>query len=203
MRVKNLNTYQIESKIKEGSVLLIDLDGTLIDTDMANYLAYKNAFESVTKTKFDFSPENSGRFNRESLKNIFPNLTDPEIREIISRKKIFYNQFLSETNINEVVAEIIEKYGMSNQTILVTNSGEERAMKTLEYHRFTDKFDEMFFRENEKNSNEMNKYLKALTGVKFLPTSAAVFENEKNEIEKAMKIGIPSENIIFVELNRR
>ena len=46
--------------IKKDTVLFFDMDGTLVDTDYANFLAYKQAISETVK--FDFNVEYDSNF---------------------------------------------------------------------------------------------------------------------------------------------
>lgn len=42
-----MTTNFLSSVISDDTVLFFDLDGTLIDTDYANYLAYEKAIQTI------------------------------------------------------------------------------------------------------------------------------------------------------------
>lgn len=44
---------KLDSGISPGFIILCDMDGTLIDTDYANYLTYRRAIGEVTRGKHD------------------------------------------------------------------------------------------------------------------------------------------------------
>ena len=48
--------------------------GTLIDTNFANFLSYRKAINSVTKSDNDLTYNSEKRFNRSNLKIVVPNL---------------------------------------------------------------------------------------------------------------------------------
>jgi beta-phosphoglucomutase len=57
--------------ITTDKILFFDMDGTLVDTNLANFSAYKNAVDSVlqTETNLVYNPEI--RFNRLSSLSIY------------------------------------------------------------------------------------------------------------------------------------
>jgi beta-phosphoglucomutase len=132
-------------KIKENDILFFDMDGTLVDTDFANFLSYKKAIQSFIPTENGIEFNENERFNRASLKIIVPNLTEEEYEKIIQKKEVNYKEHLSETKLNKSVVDILLKYYKTNKTVLVTNCREDRAMMTLNYHKLTDKFSNIFF----------------------------------------------------------
>ena len=71
--------------ITTEKILFFDMDGTLVDTNLANFSAYKKAVDSVlqTDTNLVYNPEI--RFNRSVLKASFPLLTDKELEKVIQQ----------------------------------------------------------------------------------------------------------------------
>lgn len=189
MNVKNLD-------LKENDILFFDMDGTLIDTDYANFLSYKKAIQLFIpiENKIEFNPNE--RFNRTSLKRAVPNLTETVIEKIIQKKEECYKEHLSETKLNKSVVDILQKYSKTNQTVLVTNCREDRALMTLNYHKLTDKFSNLFFRNFSDNGHSINKYKNAITNLDISTNKVFVFENERTEIEDAILAGISINKII-------
>ncbi|MDR2423710.1 MAG: HAD hydrolase-like protein [Prevotellaceae bacterium] len=179
-----------ESKIKFDSILFFDMDGTLVDTNYANFLSYKRAIELVKKSSFNIPYNPKQRFNRSLLKNTIPNLTETEFKMIVSEKEKNYNDFLPETQLNNKIVEILLKYCTSNKTVLVTNCREERALAVLNYHGLTNKFNALFFREFYEDNRKINKFQNAISKLYILPQQVIVFENEEIEIVDAQNAGI-------------
>jgi beta-phosphoglucomutase-like phosphatase (HAD superfamily) len=185
-------------KINNDNILFFDMDGTLVDTNLANYLAYKNAIQSVTKSDIDIPYNPNKRFNRGALKNIIPSLTDYEYEKIIQEKEQYYENYLSETKLNKLVVEILVQYSNINKTVLVTNCREKRALMTLNYYGLTDKFSNLFYLQSADNEKRINKYEKAISNLEILAQSVIVFENEQSEINDAILAGIPIKNILIL-----
>jgi phosphoglycolate phosphatase-like HAD superfamily hydrolase len=182
--------------IKENNILFFDMDGTLVDTDFANFLSYKKAIQSFIPTENVIEFNQNERFNRASLKIIVPNLTEEDYEKIIQKKEGNYKEHLSETKLNKSVVDILLKYYKTNKTVLVTNCGEDRAMMTLNYHKLTDKFSNIFFRNISDNGERINKYKNAINSLSLSAQTVIVFENERPEIEDAIHAGISIDNII-------
>jgi beta-phosphoglucomutase-like phosphatase (HAD superfamily) len=186
----------IKNKIAKDTILFFDMDGTLIDTNLANFLSYAKAVQSVIKTEIDFTCSQEQRFNRTFLKETVPDLTENEYENIIQEKERLYEEFLSETKLINPVVNILFKYSKTNKTVLVTSCRENRVMKTLKYHGLTDKFSNLFCRQHSENRIRVNKYSNAIEKLNIKPQSIIVFENEKTEVKDAIKAGIPPHNII-------
>lgn len=183
-------------KINAETVLFFDLDGTLIDTDFANFLSFKDAIKSVIGVDKDIEYNPNERFNRTILKKMFPNFTNIEFENIIRQKELNYSENLSKTKIISHITDFLIRYAETNMTVLVTNCREERALMTLNYHNIIDKFSHIFFRKSTDKDVHINKFENALTKLGLSPKSVIVFENEVFEIEEAVKAGIPTKNIV-------
>ena len=190
MEQTNNATQNIDNKITADTVLFFDMDGTLIDTNFANFLSYKKAILSVKKTDYDliFNPDK--RFNRSILKSAVPNLQETEYDRIIQQKELYYNDFLNETKLNTAVVDILIKYSKTNKTVLVTNCRKARATTTLKHFGLSDKFSVIFCRESCDNETKINKFQNAILKLGVLPNQVIAFENEDAEIADALIAGI-------------
>lgn len=177
-------------KINADLVLFFDMDGTLIDTNLANFLSYEKAIHSITKSNHNLKYNPDIRFNRNNLKNVVPDLKDDDYEKIIQTKEEYYKDFLPETKLIKPFADILFKYSSTNKTVLVTNCRQDRAAETLEYHGLTNQFSNLFFRHFEMNGRQVNKFEKALTELGVSPEFVIAFENEEIEIADAKKAGI-------------
>lgn len=179
-----------DNKITTDMVLFFDMDGTLIDTDFANFLAYKKAIHSVTKSDHELTYKSNTRFNRSNLKKAIPNLTESEYEKIIQEKEFYYNEFLHETKLNPVITDILYKYSETNKTVLVTNCHKDRAMTTLKHFGLVDWFSNIFYREFSDKNKKTNKFQNAISILGISPDLIIAFENEETEIEDAIEAGI-------------
>ncbi len=188
--------HDLEFEITADKVLLFDLDGTLVDTNLANFLSYCKAIRTITKTEFDLSFNPHQRFTRKVLKNSIPNLSEDVYKKIVGEKERIYQDFLPETKLNKKAANILLKYSKSNQTVLVTNCRKDRAMLTLTHYELTDKFDNIFCRQTTDYENKTNKYQTAIKSLNISVQFVIVFENEKTEIHNAIIAGISNNYIL-------
>jgi beta-phosphoglucomutase len=189
----DINT--IEKAIKADSILFFDMDGTLVDTNLANFLAYLNAIQKVTNSDHGLRYDPNIRFNRSTLKSVIQNLAPIDYDNIIQEKELFYDDLLCETTLNKIISQILFKYSKTNKTVLVTNCRTERANATLKFHSLSEKFDHIFYRQFSENEEKINKYQFAISSLEIAPQKIIVFENEDPEIDDALFAGIPKTNI--------
>ena len=127
------------TKAKLADVIVFDLDGTLVDSDLANFLSYKDAAMRVLSRKLNMDTAQSVRITREILEKIIPNITDKQIINIALEKERIYPEYLSKTSTNPQLIEIIER-SMGKDVVLATDSRRCRADMLLNHHGITEKF---------------------------------------------------------------
>ncbi|MDD3723468.1 MAG: HAD hydrolase-like protein [Lutibacter sp.] len=189
---------ELSQKISNNDILFFDMDGTLVDTDFANYLSYKKAIESVTQSVIKISYNSEKRFNRSVLKGVIPNLKETEYEKIIQEKERYYADFLPKTRLRKSATDILFKYSKTNKCVLITNCRKDRALITLDYFDLTDKFSNIFYRQLDDNKKKINKYKNAISCLDISPKAVIVIENEQTEILDAIVAGIPAENILSI-----
>jgi len=99
----------LDHRIDCADVLMFDFDGTLVDTNYANFLSYTKAIQQVVQSNLDFSYCPNERFTREVLKKVIPALSRTEYEKIIKLKNKLYIQCLCETKLNCSSVEILKK----------------------------------------------------------------------------------------------
>lgn len=176
--------------IKEDSIIFFDMDGTIVDTDFANFLAYQQAISETVKYDLNVEYDPNSRFNRNSLKNISPLLSEFEYLEIIERKEEIYHNYLNEIQVYNDELNVAIEYAKSNRVILVTNSCRSRAMSILNYLGIYKYFDEVFCQESISQIGGTNKFKNAISKMGISPRCVIAFENEESEVLLAIEAGI-------------
>ena len=184
----------LKQRARSVNILLFDLDGTLVNTDYANFLSYKMAIEQVKKTKLYLTFNPSKRVTREVIRVLVPSLSEEDYMEIVKIKENLYPDYLHETKLNIMAASILDVFS-NKERVLITNSRKDRAFMLLKWHQIIDKFDRYFYREDMVLG--INKFQYVLSILRISASSVVVFENDESEIEKAISVGIPSENIFM------
>ena len=63
------------------TIFVFDLDGTLVDSDIANFYAYRDAIKEIIGIDIAIS---DGRFTRDKLLKLFPEMTKEQYHVIKS-----------------------------------------------------------------------------------------------------------------------
>lgn len=177
--------------VKKKDVIIFDLDGTIIETDKANFLSYKCAIKQVKNIDIDIKEYQNKRFTRVDLYKF--NFTQKEIKFIIDIKNKIYASYLKDTNLYSSILDILTKFKKRNSIIiLATNSSKIRANLLLEYYNLKSFFDYIFCKEDYLNNNKFEFVCNYLNLDK---DKILVFENEKKEIENAISIGIDKNKV--------
>lgn len=176
------------------------MDGTLINTNYANYLSYIWAIKKVLGNNLNIPYNPMVRFTRDSLKSEFSQITEKQFNLIIEFKEKYYLRFLNKTTLNPLGVTLINEYHRTHKTVLVTNCREKRAKSTLEYHGLINKFDFLFFHGSLGENCRINKYEYAILSLGINPDLVIAFENEENDIANAIKAGISQNKIITLKI---
>lgn len=183
--------------IPPGFSVFCDMDGTLVDTDYANYLSYRRAVIDATRGIHDIELTDE-RLNRESLKTRLPSLTAAQLEVITSLKTRYFTEFLSETRLNAVLANLITNHSGKNKIVLVTCGREKRAVETLKYHKMLEYFTRLICWEALPQDGSSNKYERAIRLMGVTQEAVIVFENDNTGVEQAALAGVPRSNIYRV-----
>ena len=110
---------------------IFDLDNTLIYSDTANNLAYKDAVRNVVNGDLQID---GGRITRGDIAARFPKLSVAQLSKIIATKESLYPQYFDRTLLNPALLSILKQLAANQKrTILLTYGGKSRALQLLEY----------------------------------------------------------------------
>ncbi|HEU6435911.1 MAG TPA: HAD family hydrolase [Nitratidesulfovibrio sp.] len=185
---------QLGLRVTSGNVFFFDMDGTLVNTDVANFEAYAEAVRRVLGVDIGGGGE-GGRFTRESLKVVIPGLSDREFREIVRVKDEIFPMFLPLTRANSLVLQVLEGCSKTNVVVLVTKCCEGRAAAILRFYNVFDVFDYKFYKPDVVEMF-FDKYKNALGVLGVRPEDVVVFEDDVCEADAAVAAGIPRGNIV-------
>ena len=125
--------------------LLVDLDGTLIDSAEANFAAYRAALQAhgATLTREWWDANGFGRNWREFLPALLDGNSNVRSAEIAARKAEIYPNYVAATLVNEPLVRLIRLLKPSLRVALVTSASHSAAALLLEVHDLRSLFDEV------------------------------------------------------------
>lgn len=123
--------------------LLVDLDGTLVDTSGANYAAYAAALSSfgIAIDEAWWASRAFGRNWRDFLPELLADHPEVEPRAIAERKAAIYAEHLSASRLNHALAQLIAGVGPDIRTALVTTASRAGVSAVLDHHGVAGLFD--------------------------------------------------------------
>lgn len=183
-----LHLSLINANISPKDVLLFDMDGTLIHTDNANNIAYKLAIRDVLGEVPDDLFNNVYRIRQVDVKNAIKNISEEQFNQIVTYKKEYYIKNISATYLIDNVVDLLKLHNKTHKCILVSDACCDRVMQTLEYFNLKNKFYAIITKED--CSDDEDKFTSAIRKFKLNPDELWVFEDEQENIDKALKLNI-------------
>lgn len=181
-----------------ADILVFDLDGTLIDTDYANFLSYEAAISNILLASHPIIFDTKNRTTRKTIIKQFPNLSSEELNKIIEKKECLFPQYLTKTILNHNLVRILDRAG-DKVNVLATNSRKNRADILLKHHGLIRKFKHIICGESIAKNN---KYINLINLMPSKANVMAVFEDDSRDINQAISAGINPNLIINVRAQR-
>lgn len=178
-------------KIQNAEILVVDLDGTLIDTNQANLLAYQAATLEVTGTALPEQAASYDRLTRNRLQKALDDLPADLLDAIVQRKEVLYPQFLHTTQLNTKLYQLLQ--GCQDKVlVLATNARQARAEQLLHQHYLHHLFAECYYHD----ATQPNKFKQIFA--RFRGKEIIIFENETAQAKLAVAAGAHPHTIIMV-----
>ena len=124
-------------------VFIFDMDGTLVNTDIANRMAYQQAAKNVCQCSL-FNVV--GRMTRDSLR--YSRLSPEEETLVVEEKQRIYPKYLDKTLLLPAGKLLKDLHDEGCTTILATKANKQRALQTLQYHHLDNCFTHQYFQED-------------------------------------------------------
>lgn len=175
-------------------LVMADLDGTLFDTCMVNYSAYREALKPFS-CKIDFSCDYfckncNGRHYREFLPEILKYYDEEILQEIHDRKKKLYKKYINHAKINDALIKILDIFRIECRTALVTTASGENTSDILKAFGLENYFDLVITHEDiTKSKPDPEGYIKAMIFFDVRPEECVIFEDSESGIEAAKRSG--------------
>ncbi|MDD4351702.1 MAG: HAD family phosphatase [Candidatus Gracilibacteria bacterium] len=174
------------------SCFIFDLDGTLVFTEDANFLAYQKALAhfGIKISRTDYHQVFGQRIN-ELVTSLAPKLSSNQIEEL---KKLKSSYYAGETNLlvlNKPVASIL-KHAKELGIIccLATSASHDSAQTVLEYFQLEAYFDYLVFGDDVVHGKpDPECFLKCIQKFKLEPAECLIFEDSEKGLEAAKASG--------------
>lgn len=178
-------------KTQNADILVVDLDGTLVDTNQANKLAYQAATLEVTGKVLPQQAVSCDRLTRNRLRKILHDLPAEVLDAIAQHKEVIYPQFLHTTQLNTKLYQFLEAC-QEKVLVLASNARQARAEQLLQQHQLSHLFAECYYHDEA----QPNKFKQIFA--RFKDREIIIFENEKAQATLALAAGAHPHNIIMV-----
>lgn len=186
-------TFLQQLSEKSGiKALIFDLDGTLVDSKKANFLAYQTACRNfgieLTEEKYNKT------FGLSSKKAIafFANTCNEKLILNIHKTKIgLFDDFLKKIKIIKGTSKLLEEARGKYKIALATSASRASANKVLDYLGIKNYFDIILCSDDVKNTKPApDMFLKAAKLLKTKKEECLVFEDSDHGIEAAKRAGM-------------
>jgi len=172
--------------------LLLDLDGTLIQTEIANMKAYNFALEEFgLNLSLDEFQTTNGVDSSKFLSHFFPELSDFDILEIKKVKSNVYEKFLSDTYLNINLLGFIDNFFNDKKIGIVTTGKKKNVTQILDFHKIGGRFDFAVTGDDVLNQKpNPEPYFKAIKKMGLSREDILVFEDSKIGCASASAAGL-------------
>ena len=160
------------------NLAIFDLDGTLYNTNMINYLSYKNALPyEIGEFTYDYySKECNGRTYRDFLPSILKANDEEIINTIHKKKKENYKFFLDKSIENSHLINTIIALKENYYIALCTTASKSNVEDILNYYKRKELFDLILTYEDvDKHKPNPEIFLKAMKYFNKKNTETVIF----------------------------
>lgn len=170
------------------NLLIFDLDGTLYDTREVNFLSYQKALaqESIQLDRNFYYKHCNGRYYKDYLPDIQPDISNIQMEYIHENKKKYYNSYLGCAVENRLLFDMIERLISTYHIALVTTASRKNALDILiAFHR-SELFELILSQEDViYKKPHPEGFLKAMAYFKIPPEKTTIFEDSDSGIAAA------------------
>lgn len=170
-----------------------DLDGTLVNTYKADFLAYRDAINDVLNIEIAESDFNKthGLEMRDKLKLLTPGTNEENIQAIATAKKGYYQKYLAITEPNDRLISFLADFAEHQTICLVTTAKKDNALSVLRHHDLEKYFSHTVFGEEISHPKpDPEAYLLALERSGLSREEVIAFEDTEAGIKSAEAAGI-------------
>lgn len=176
-----------------------DLDGTLVDTHEANFLAYRSAVLEVTGQELGDALRvqiKAGESSKDFLPALLPGISQDDIDKINSRKKYTYPEYVHISRLNTYLSTFLQQMSQHYTVALVTTAKKDNAEAVLKTHGIEDFFDFKVYGHDVKEMKPSPEaYHVALERANLKSNEVIAFEDSQKGIDAATAAGIKTIHI--------
>lgn len=179
--------------------LLLDLDGTLAETDSLHYPAWADLLKphGIEVDEEFYKERISGRLNPDILKEFLPHLSEAEIHQMAESKEEDFRRRAKDLEPLDGLRPFLEKARKRGLMLaVVTNAPKENVTAILGGLDIQEAFYDTFLAEEAgAGKPDPAAYLAALEGLELAPEEAIAFEDSASGITSAVGAGIQTVGI--------
>lgn len=180
----------LKGKTERNEVIAVfDLDGTLVETDVANSAAYRAAMTTCGVTVHGLY----GRITASAIRAQVPGLSTSAVKAIVDAKVEAYCKELWRTRLGpaaESLKCVLLNRSAFAKIVLLTECTERRAQETLRHYGLVECFDEIVC-----NGGRGDKYANYFASHDTNPAACLVWENEMAKVHSAIVAGVRPQNV--------
>lgn len=178
--------------------LFFDLDGTLVNTYEADYLAYRDAIREVAGIEVDKESfaKTHGQEAKQKLDSLAPGLLDEGVERVRQAKKAHYPKYLHHTVPNETLINFLKDMAQHHVTAIVTTAKSHNAEAVLEAHGLIDLFEVRVYGDDVEHAKpHPESYLLALERSGLQANEVIAFEDSQSGLDAARAAGLATIHI--------
>lgn len=184
-----LEQFLLHPKLKSEYVLLFDLDGTLLETNLCNNCAYEYALYKVFGNQFNSALSHLARITRKDIATL--DIGPKEMKQIIQLKQRSFKKNIPNYTVPFITFDVLLRFYGNNGCYLITTADEARALNLIQFYELKQYFAEILF----VDSND--KYCNIASRLNIDISKIILFEDNVDAIKNAQKNGLNN----VVEIN--
>lgn len=173
------------------AALLVDMDGTLVETSAANFAAYAAALAEVgvTVARAEFDAVAAGRNWRQFLPGLLGDRA-ALAAQVAARKAVLYPGFAPLTRVNPGLVQLIASFRQGGRAALVSTASRANIDTILRHHGLVDLFDEIVSGNDVRaHKPDPEAYRLAAARLRLTPQACLVIEDSDIGIRAAEAFG--------------
>jgi len=191
--------------------LIFDLDGTLANTELLHYQAWKQTLfcNGVSRFSLETFMGFIGTSNEKVAGDYIKNRNiEKSIIELVSEKQNIYMELIPEIQLFPGVREILSRYRGKYHLAIASSSHNREIKALLQFHGLNDYFDLIFGGDMvEQKKPDPEIYLKVQQELKIKPHECIAFEDSAHGLNSAKNakmygVAIPNEFTLDHDFSR-